>query len=258
MSQSRPTQPDRERSLRGQLPRSAKYDRRWALSNSLGENVLYNAESLCKALGLRRGMKVLDLGCGRAISSIFIAREFKCYVWAVDRDVPVQENLERILAQKMQKRIVPVQCDAWDLPFPKSFFDVIIAVDSYMYYGEDPKFLPYVLHFLKPGGKIGVLDACFTREVTNRSKPPGFLKRVVRSLWRRMHSVRWWRRLWENTGLVRVVSAEMLPNSDQLLAEYLHDRKQDREEAEALDLVRSDRRHFIKLFRLIARKKEPD
>jgi cyclopropane fatty-acyl-phospholipid synthase-like methyltransferase len=246
---------DKRRTIGDQMPRSSKYDRRWVLSNSLGENVLYNAESLCKALGLRRGMRVLDLGCGRAISSIFIAREFKCYVWAVDRNISAHENLERIRAHKVEKRVVPVQCDARDLPFPKSFFDVIIAVDSYMYYGEEPDFLPYVIQFLKPGGRIGVLDACFSREVTSQSKPPGFLRRVVRSLWRRMHSVRWWRRLWENTGLVQIVSAEMLPNSDELLSEYVRDRKDEPSEQPAVDLVRQDKRHFIKLFRMIAQKK---
>ena len=256
MPHSKHTGGDKRHTIAQQLPRSSRYDRHWVLSNSLGENVLYNAESLCKALGLRRGMKVLDLGCGRAISSIFIAREFKCCVWAVDKEVSAHENLARIRAHKMEKRVVPLQCDAWDLPFPKSFFDIIIAVDSYMYYGEDPKFLPYVIQFLKPGGQIGVLDACFTREVTNRSKAPGFMRRAVRSFWRRMHSVRWWRRLWENTGLVRVISAEMLPNSDELLAEYVHDRKGDTSEQPALDLVRRDKRHFVKLFRMIAERKE--
>lgn len=255
MPRAKHAEETKRRQIAQQLPRSSRYDRRWVLSNSLGENVLYNAESLCKALGLRRGMKVLDLGCGRAISSIFIAREFKCYVWAVDKTVSAHENLERIRKHRMEKRVVPVQCDAWDLPFPPSFFDIIIAVDSYMYYGEDPNFLPYVIQFLKPGGQIGVLDACFSREVTNRSKAPGFLKRTMRSLWRRMHSVRWWRRLWENTGLVRVVSAEMLPNSDELLSEYVHNRKDTSDEQAALDLVRRDKRHFIKLFRMIAERK---
>jgi ubiquinone/menaquinone biosynthesis C-methylase UbiE len=256
MSRTKHNTTNIRRAIEETLPRSSRYDRRWVLTNSLGEHTLYNAESLCKALGIRRGMRVLDLGCGKAISSIFIAREFKCKVWAVDKNVSAHENLDRIRSQKMEKRVVPVQSDAWDLPFPKSFFDVIIAVDSYMYYGEDEHFLPYVLQFLKPGGQIGVLDACFTREVTNRSKPPGFLRRAMRSLWRRMHSVRWWRRRWENTGLVRVVSAETLPNSDEILSQYIRDRAEDLDEQPAVNLVRSDKRHFIKLFRMIARKKE--
>ena len=242
--------------LKNALPRASKYDGRWALSNSLGENVLYNAESLCKALGLRRGMKVLDLGCGNAISSIFIAKEFRCHVWAVDKDVSVHENFARIKAAKVDHCIVPVQTDAWTLPFPQAFFDVIIAVDSYMYYGEDSNFLPYVLQFLKPGGLIGVLDACFTREVTRKSGVPGFLRATWRTIWRRMHSVRWWRRRWERTGLVRIVCAETIENSNELMQQYAKDRRDCPDEGEVTRSIQNDKRHFIKLFRLIGRKKE--
>jgi SAM-dependent methyltransferase len=243
--------------IQDQLPRSTKYDRRWALSNSLGENVLYNAESLCKGLGLRRGMKVLDLGCGRAISSIFIAREFGCHVWAVDKDVPVRENLGRIRHAKLEKKVVPVQTDAWNLPFPKGFFDVILAVDSYMYYGTDPKFLPYIIQFLKPGGHIAVLDACFTREISHEAALPGFLRKTWRTIWRRVHSVRWWRRLWEKTGLVQIVRAETLENSGAILQEYVKDYRESDAEKPVVDVMRQDRKGFIKLFRLIAQRKLP-
>jgi cyclopropane fatty-acyl-phospholipid synthase-like methyltransferase len=241
--------------LKIELPRASKYSRRWVLSNSLGENVLYNAESLCKALGIRRGMKVLDLGCGTAISSIFIAKEFKCNVWAVDKNVPVHENYARIKAARADRCVVPVQTDAWTLPFPKSFFDIIIAVDSYMYYGEDQKFLPYVIQFLKPGGLIGVLDACFTREITPESRPPGFLRSTWRTIWRRLHSIRWWRRFWEQTGLVRIVRVEMLGNSDELIRQYAEDRMNSPTEGEVARTLRRDKRHFIKLFRMIGQKK---
>jgi SAM-dependent methyltransferase len=46
------------------FPLSAKYDSRWIKKNSLGENVLFNLESLCEVLQFEPGMRVLDLGCG--------------------------------------------------------------------------------------------------------------------------------------------------------------------------------------------------
>jgi cyclopropane fatty-acyl-phospholipid synthase-like methyltransferase len=42
------------------------------------------AEWLTSALDLRPRMRVLDLGCGRATSSIFLHREFGVQVWATD------------------------------------------------------------------------------------------------------------------------------------------------------------------------------
>src|SRR5690348_13668358 len=67
------------------VPRASRYDLAWADAHSLGENVLLFAESLCRVLPLQPGMRVLDLGCGHALSSIFLAREFDVTVWAVDR-----------------------------------------------------------------------------------------------------------------------------------------------------------------------------
>ena len=53
------------------FPLSAAYDRSWIKKNSLGENVLYNLESLCEIMEFKEGMRVLDLGCGKAASAVF-------------------------------------------------------------------------------------------------------------------------------------------------------------------------------------------
>src|SRR5450755_2969129 len=58
------------------FPRTAKYDERWIRENALGENALCQAESLARHLPFNSGMRVLELGCGKATSSIFLAREF--------------------------------------------------------------------------------------------------------------------------------------------------------------------------------------
>jgi cyclopropane fatty-acyl-phospholipid synthase-like methyltransferase len=58
------------------FPRASRDDQTWAEANSLGENILQFAESLCNVLPLQPGMRVIDLGCGHAISSIFLALEF--------------------------------------------------------------------------------------------------------------------------------------------------------------------------------------
>jgi cyclopropane fatty-acyl-phospholipid synthase-like methyltransferase len=46
------------------------------LENQMGPNALWLAEWLAEALSLKAGMRLLDLGCGRAMTSIFLAKEF--------------------------------------------------------------------------------------------------------------------------------------------------------------------------------------
>ena len=64
------------------FPRSAAYDESWVTENRMGPNVLWLAESLAERMQLKAGARVLDLGCGKAISSVFLAREFGVEVWA--------------------------------------------------------------------------------------------------------------------------------------------------------------------------------
>ena len=56
------------------FPRSASYDPIWVLENLMGPNVLWLAESLSQVMDLKQGTRVLDMGCGKATSSIFMAR----------------------------------------------------------------------------------------------------------------------------------------------------------------------------------------
>jgi cyclopropane fatty-acyl-phospholipid synthase-like methyltransferase len=64
------------------FPLTAKYDPKWIRDNGFGENALCQVESLARRLPLHVRMRVLDLGCGKATSSIFLAREFGIEAWA--------------------------------------------------------------------------------------------------------------------------------------------------------------------------------
>ena len=58
------------------FPRAAKYHPAWILASVSGSaNPLWLSEWLAEAINFQPGMRVLDLGCGRAASSIFLRRE---------------------------------------------------------------------------------------------------------------------------------------------------------------------------------------
>ncbi|WP_422926628.1 SAM-dependent methyltransferase [Singulisphaera sp. PoT] len=71
--------------LRDTFPRASAYHPDWIISAVSGAaNPLWLTEWLCEELDLKPGMRVLDLGCGRAMSSVFLNREFGVQVWATD------------------------------------------------------------------------------------------------------------------------------------------------------------------------------
>ena len=75
-----------------EFPRSAKYDPQWIIDNMMGPNV----ESLTQVMALEPGMRVLDMGCGKALSSIFLAKEFGLQIWATDLWLSASANWGRI------------------------------------------------------------------------------------------------------------------------------------------------------------------
>src|SRR5262249_7842204 len=61
--------------LHPRYTRSNGYDPEWVFQNQMGPHALWLLESLTEVLPIDPGMRVLDLGCGRAMTSIFLARE---------------------------------------------------------------------------------------------------------------------------------------------------------------------------------------
>jgi cyclopropane fatty-acyl-phospholipid synthase-like methyltransferase len=101
-------------------------------------------------------MRVLDLGCGRASSSIFLRREFDVQVWATDLWISASENIQRIRDAGVEEGVFPLHSDARSLCFATGFFDAIVCVDSYYYAGTDDLYLNYLAQFVKVGGQVGI------------------------------------------------------------------------------------------------------
>ena len=212
--ESHPARPMAADELRAALtraayPRSARWDPQWMLENVMGPNVLWLAEAIAPALALSPGMRVLDLGCGKAISSIFLASEFGVRVWAADLWIAAEENLARIRAGGREDDVVPVRVEAHALPFPEGHFDAIVSLDAYHYFGTDDLYVGYVSRFLKPGGRLGIVSPGLAQEI---AEPPAELRPYWQWEFCSFHSADWWRRHWAKTGQLHVEVADMLPD----------------------------------------------
>jgi SAM-dependent methyltransferase len=194
------------------FPRASAYHPEWvAGSVSGGANPLWLTEWLAEALDLRPGMRVLDLGCGRAMSSVFLRREFGVQVWATDLWFSASENLQRVRDAGVEDGVFPIHADARSLPFAADFFDAIVSIDSFFYYGTDDLYLSYLARFVKPGGPIGIAGAGLTHEIDDGIPPH------LREWWTAdrpyfLHSADWWRRHWGRSGILDVEVADLLPD----------------------------------------------
>lgn len=237
------------------FPLSSRYDEQWVRKNSLGENVLYNLESLCDVLELKPGMKVLDLGCGKAVSAIFLAKEFGVKVWAVDSVTDPTTNLKRIKELGCEESVMPLKLDARKLPFSAEFFDVIIAVDSFMYYGTDFEFTNYITGFLKSGGQIGMVDICFGREdLTKTSNNGNDLINHENANF--VHSLEWWRNLWNDSGIIDVKISEIVPENELIKKEYIKDYKYSGKPDILAEELERDEDNKLNIFRMTGEKKK--
>jgi cyclopropane fatty-acyl-phospholipid synthase-like methyltransferase len=203
-----------QRFVSEQFPRSSKYHPEWIMASiSGGANSLWLTEWLTAALELRPGMRVLDLGCGRAASSIFLRREFGVQVWATDLWFSASENFQRIRDAGVEDGVFPIHADARSLPFAGEFFDVIVSIDSFFYYGTDDHYLNYVARFVRPGGSVGIAGAGLMREID------GLLPEHLREWWTPemwcLHTAAWWRRHWERTGIMDIDMADNMPDGWQ-------------------------------------------
>jgi cyclopropane fatty-acyl-phospholipid synthase-like methyltransferase len=236
-------------SLASRFPKTDRYHPDWILAGvSGGANSLWLTEWLAAAMDLRPRMRVLDLGCGRACSSIFLHREFGVEVWATDLWCNPSENLQRARDAGAEEGVFPIHADARSLPFAGAFFDAIVSIDSFYYFGTDDLYLNYLAHFLKPDGQLGIAGAGLMRELD------GQVPEHIRGVWTQdfwcLHSAAWTQAHWEKTGLVKVSLADAMPDGWRAWVEW--QRMVAPQNLTEIEAVEADRGEYLGYIRCVA------
>ncbi|MGA9139271.1 MAG: methyltransferase domain-containing protein [Methanocella sp.] len=123
-------------------------------------------EMLIERLGIRRGERVLDLGCGTGYTSCLIARSQDADVVAAD----LQPKMLRWVQRRARKERVlnavrPVAADAHRLPFKDGSFDAAV-VESVLVFCDVPVALAELYRVLKPGGRLGCNEVTAPRPMS--------------------------------------------------------------------------------------------
>lgn len=237
------------------FPLSNKYDSEWIINNAMGINPLWLTEWVCRDLNLKPNMRILDLGSGKAISSIFLAKEFGVKVWSYDLWISATDNLKRIKDQNLENEVFPIHGDARNLPFAENFFDAIVCIDSYIYYGTDDLYLNYLQKFVVPGGKISVAVPGLMKDFQN-GVPEHLMNFWGQDCWS-WHTVDWWTKLWGRTGLVNIEVSDILPNGCNFYTRWkeTQDSLGKNPWPQDIEILKKDAGEYVGFIRLIASKK---
>lgn len=198
------------------FPLSSKYDPQWVLENKMGPNPLWLVEWLCEAMDLKPGMRILDMGCGTGITSIFLAKEFGVQVWATDKDFwpSINDTWRKIRDAGVENRVFPIRGEAHSLPYPHEFFDAMVSLDAYHDWGTSDTYFAWTyVPYAKPGSQIGIVVPGLMQELDGRA--PAHLYPWWGSGCYSFHTANWWRWHWEKTERVDIEVADTLPDGWQ-------------------------------------------
>jgi ubiquinone/menaquinone biosynthesis C-methylase UbiE len=120
-------------------------------------------EQLIERSGIKKGMQVLDLGCGSGAFTTFLARAVgeKGKVYALDIQADMLKQLERKLSKpenKDIKNIKLIEGNAYELPFDDGSLDLVNMVTVLQEIPDRNKALHEVKRVLKPGGLFAVTE----------------------------------------------------------------------------------------------------
>lgn len=130
--------------------------------NMMGPNVLRLVEELSRSLELWPGMRILDLGCGTGLSSMYLATEFGVEVVAADLWVRADDNARRFAAAGMDNKITPINLDISTLPglgiFARDAFDAVVSINAWHYFARDALFFDQrIAPYVKGGGTVAIV-----------------------------------------------------------------------------------------------------
>ena len=101
-------------------PKSGKFDTAWMLANEMGPNAVWLAEILAERMRLKKDMRLLDLGCGRGMTSVFLSKAYDVNVCATDLWINVDDIWSVVSEANMQNKVFPIQAEAHNLPYAAS------------------------------------------------------------------------------------------------------------------------------------------
>ena len=126
-------------------------------------------------------------------------------VFAADLWINPSDNFARFRDFGLEDAVIPLRAEGHALPFAEGYFDAVICIDAYHFFGCDPEYLDaHIAPLVKPGGFIAAAIPGLRQEFT------GDIPDELRPYWKEdinFHSAGWWAELWKQSTRAAVRDA---------------------------------------------------
>lgn len=206
-----------------EYPLSKKYENNDFMSKIMGPNPIKLEEELLKNAKIKQGDVVCDLGSGTGLTSIFLAKEYNAKVFATDLWSDPNENMKFFTSCGLTKsEIIPVKADATDLScFNKGFFDYVVSIDSYNYFGRNENYLDSALApYIKSGGLVYIAIPGMKKDCHN-NLPKELLLSWNSEQLEYMHDLSWWKNILSKSKLFKLISITEMQSNTEVWKDWL-------------------------------------
>jgi ubiquinone/menaquinone biosynthesis C-methylase UbiE len=154
----------------------ARQQRMWAHGDFsvIGTTLQIVGETLCEAVDLEAGARVIDVACGNGNAALAASRRW-CKVTGVDY-VPALLRNAAARAEAERLPLDVVEGDAERLPFAEGHFDVALSTFGVMFAPNQERAASELMRVVRPGGTIGL--ASWT--------PDGFVGALLKTVAKRV------------------------------------------------------------------------
>ncbi len=206
---------------------SEKYNKKELMEKQMGPNPIKLEEELLKNSEITdnkigKKLTVLDLGSGMGVTSVFLAKEFNFKVYAADLWSEPEENKKFFKSMGLtSEQIIPVKADALNLPFEKEFFDAVVCVDSYNYFGRDEKFLDEkLLPFVKNGGYIYIAVSGMKKDC-HSNLPKELLLSWTPEQMEYMHDIKYWSDIISKSEDCEIINISEMQSNEEVWNDWI-------------------------------------
>ncbi|KAF0324405.1 sterol 24-c-methyltransferase [Colletotrichum asianum] len=139
-----------------------------AIAESFKQGIARHEHYLAHMIDIKKGMKVLDVGCGVGGPAREIAKFTGAYITGLNiNEYQVERATRYTKKERMDKNVQIVQADFMNIPFEDNTFDAVYAIEATVHAPSLQAVYSEIHRVLKPGGVFGVYEWVMTEAYDN-------------------------------------------------------------------------------------------